>query len=385
MGDSLKKRSYRKGIIITSIIFISIIGLAIFLFLFFYVRTISDNEFSQGINFQLNEGKYVKFNFDNHIHKLKVDSVYGNSIRLIIQSNTIRTEIEIGEELKFDLDEDDFYDIQLKLNKITNGVPEIYLKEIHESTCVENWECDDWSKCYEEGIQIRVCTDSNNCGTIKEKPSTIKDCVYNCIEDWDCSDWSECENGEQTRDCEDMNDCGTTEDKPHEHRTCTIPIIDCGHSYLPGDNSDYDCFIEASENCELSKLLSTGTLELFRVIITGTTRMELKGIEDGKCIYYQITESYSIKYSDELIQSLLDSDLTQAEIDEQEQIANENAQELVGLTQTCKFEQEDLTAMLTRWKQGNASGGATCTLNQDEWDCTYTGDFENAECEAIFS
>jgi hypothetical protein len=42
--------------------------------------------------------------------------------------------------------------------------------------CNENWACTKWTECSQEGIQIRVCTDSNNCKTVISKPSEIQSC-----------------------------------------------------------------------------------------------------------------------------------------------------------------------------------------------------------------
>jgi hypothetical protein len=44
--------------------------------------------------------------------------------------------------------------------------------------CREKWECTEWSECAPEGIQTRKCTDKNNCGTTKYKPSEIQQCEY---------------------------------------------------------------------------------------------------------------------------------------------------------------------------------------------------------------
>ena len=41
--------------------------------------------------------------------------------------------------------------------------------------CAENWTCGDWSICI-NGQETRTCTDSNNCGTTKNKPAEIQDC-----------------------------------------------------------------------------------------------------------------------------------------------------------------------------------------------------------------
>lgn len=44
-----------------------------------------------------------------------------------------------------------------------------------------------------------------------------------CVENWDCSDWSVCSEGLQTRSCTDLNSCGTEFNKPAEGQSCTVP------------------------------------------------------------------------------------------------------------------------------------------------------------------
>lgn len=48
---------------------------------------------------------------------------------------------------------------------------------ISVSNCVENWECEEWSKCSLLGKQTRTCVDSNNCNTENLKPREIRECV----------------------------------------------------------------------------------------------------------------------------------------------------------------------------------------------------------------
>lgn len=45
------------------------------------------------------------------------------------------------------------------------------------TTCTENWTCGEWGECDSDGVQSRICTDSNACGTILTRPDTIKSCV----------------------------------------------------------------------------------------------------------------------------------------------------------------------------------------------------------------
>lgn len=164
--------------ILIPVVLIIIIGLSVFFFMSFSPKSISEEDFSQGTNLDLKENKEVKFNLDEEVHTIKVDSVTDNSVSLTIQSNPIKVDLRIGEEKKFDLDNDGFYDIKIKLNNIVDGIPDLYIKKIHESTCVENWNCGSWSECTEQGTQTKTCTDVNSCGTNKNKPSTTQSCIY---------------------------------------------------------------------------------------------------------------------------------------------------------------------------------------------------------------
>ena len=135
--------------ILIPVVLIIIIGLSVFFFISLSPKLISEEDFSQGTNFDLKENKEVKFNLDEEVHTLKVDSITDNSVSLTIQSNPIKVDLKIGEEKKFDLNNDGFYDIKIKLNNIFDGIPDLYIKKIHESTCVENWNCGSWSDCTE--------------------------------------------------------------------------------------------------------------------------------------------------------------------------------------------------------------------------------------------
>ncbi len=48
--------------------------------------------------------------------------------------------------------------------------------EQEEEGCEESWSCAEWSECANE-IQVRTCTDSNNCGTTVNKPAISQSCA----------------------------------------------------------------------------------------------------------------------------------------------------------------------------------------------------------------
>ena len=43
--------------------------------------------------------------------------------------------------------------------------------------CIEKWQCSDWSECASPGVQTRICTDLNSCGTTLNKPAESQDCM----------------------------------------------------------------------------------------------------------------------------------------------------------------------------------------------------------------
>lgn len=44
--------------------------------------------------------------------------------------------------------------------------------------CKESWSCTEWGPCLSTNVNLRTCTDSNKCGTDKNKPETQQTCVY---------------------------------------------------------------------------------------------------------------------------------------------------------------------------------------------------------------
>ncbi len=249
-SPSLQQKPNKKIWLLIIIPFlIGVIGLVLFYFLS-YPKTISENEFSQGTTFELKENKEIKFTLDEEEHSIKVNSTNDNSVDLIIQSSPIQININIGEEKKFDLNNDGFFDIKIKLNSINKGIPDLYLKKIHESICTENWTCENWSSC-SKGNQTRVCIDLTHCGTTKSKPSIIQSCVAveTCIEEWNCTNWSLCVSGNKTRTCIDSANCGTTKIKPSERDSCEN-IGECltDANCNDGDSSTKDT-CNTSEKC----------------------------------------------------------------------------------------------------------------------------------------
>lgn len=132
---------------------------------------------------------------------------------------------------------------------------------------------------------------------------------------------------------------------------------DCG--------TDMDCFIEAAENCTEASMVRIASVETFGMITTAKNLMEIQGMENGKCVYYQKTLESSVSFSEEMLESAQAANATQEQIDAQLAQANEMAQSTVGFEVTCEFEAVELSSMLKRWKEGTAS-------SKDLAGCEYT-------------
>ncbi|MCX6767367.1 MAG: Yip1 family protein, partial [Candidatus Micrarchaeota archaeon] len=139
----------------------------------------------------------------------------------------------------------------------------------------------------------------------------------------------------------------------------------------------FDCLIDASRNCAPATLTNSSTVNLFGMLVTTTTFYEIREAEAGKCVLYWKTLKQEIRFSDETISKLLDSNATMGQVRQQEQEANDAAKQVEGVDVTCKFKTSDLTSMLARWSAGNISTSVSCTLA----GCSYTGgDLALGEC-----
>ncbi len=135
---------------------------------------------------------------------------------------------------------------------------------------------------------------------------------------------------------------------------------------------NWDCFINASKNCDKSNFTVMQSIDMFGMNITTITYYELKGQENGKCIFYLRTEEQHINFSAGLIQNYLDSGTTSEEIQQQEQEANKQSDLLEGRDGQCNIENSKLAEILTKWKEGTFQGSVSCKGTE----CNYGGDWE---------
>lgn len=267
-----------------------------------------------------------------------------------------------------------------------------------------------------------VCTTNVGCGQCQYSESGIcKD--YTCCIDVDCDDnkintTDRCKNGftkqskcnyTSAHECLNNSDCNDNNASTRD--ICTAgPIkicyymeqdefIDCGaffidtgsynffnlnysngtnYSYTVENEESLECFIEASEDCDLSEVLSTQTIDIFGtgLLVSTKSKIELKGETSGLCDINFKIEDYYAGVRDELIQYLLDQGYTTELVDE----AIQNATDLgynytVGRESLCSIKKENFTQYLIKSKTGNFSYGVSCTGSINNVTCTYSGDY----------
>ena len=185
---------------------------------------ISEEDIEKGTSTRIKQGKTKKFSLDEQNHEITVKSIQDNKVNLEVRSNVLEIEIEKGDSKKVDINNDSYYDLEIRVDNIENEEVEIFIQKINEQACTPEWECSDWSECVNE-TQTRNCSVKNNCKIQENKPKETRECNKTnetCEENWNCTEWGECVNETQTRNCTDENNCGTNKSKPAEKRNCTV-------------------------------------------------------------------------------------------------------------------------------------------------------------------
>lgn len=135
----------------------------------------------------------------------------------------------------------------------------------------------------------------------------------------------------------------------------------------PAVCTDMDCFIGAGEKCSPAVMNYSASVDVLGVVSTAKTFMEIRGLEDGKCVYYQRTDGIDAEFSEEFKGTLRYSGKSESEIADMEAAAAVEAQKAVGTVATCKMETSKLAEILKKWKSGPYStkdlGAEECVIN----------------------
>jgi hypothetical protein len=277
-------------------------------------------------------------------------------------------------------------------------------EELECNSCeyIDNHDCKEYLCCDDDDCDDGDSDTVDSCQQTEDGDSYCLSSEYEdeeeCTRDSDCDNGYECESNEcvEEPECTSDSDCDTgyecNNDECEEivdDLECTINS-DCDQGYECSSeecvvqtstecDDDWDCLVTQSETCSLAEFDFSLFTELFGVEQSTNSYYEVQGYENNLCEFYVTYVDLRVDYSDAVIQSLIDGGMTMEEVQQQEDDLNVLYDGLEGREGSCMFETEDLNAMLERWSNGDFSGGAVCSLDDDEWDCTLTGDWADAE------
>ncbi len=94
--------------------------------------SIADTLFEKGHSKELGSKARMKFKVNNEYHHVGVKSISGDKATIEIASDPVEILLGIGEDAKLDLTEDNFYDLYVLLNSISNNKVNLTIQKINE-------------------------------------------------------------------------------------------------------------------------------------------------------------------------------------------------------------------------------------------------------------
>ncbi len=94
--------------------------------------TLNANQFEKGYVNQLALSERFKFSFSNEYHYATVTKIESSKITLQVLSKVQEAVLRIGDTNQFDLNEDDYADVSIRLNAIEAGKANLTINSIHE-------------------------------------------------------------------------------------------------------------------------------------------------------------------------------------------------------------------------------------------------------------
>jgi len=351
----------KKGLWIA--LFISVIVL-FFLILFVAsmqhdATTVSKNEIIRGEESQIKENNSLKFKFGGEEHNIKIGFLGVGSVDLIIESDPINVHLLINETQFFDLNKDNETDLKIKLIDIKSGKAVLLIKRVDGDFCIPNWQCNQWNECLNR-IKERNCVDLNECGKEKSIPKEEIFCIEESINisEFIGNGLLNCSENNASI-CNSSQKCiGELINSSDSLKCCLGKCIDFQLNesiYSISCDKPIREFKEASNNCTFFNLncqeeIFFPALGLIRNI---NITFELKGYNNGSCIFYYAYTNYSINYSNEKFQELFDQGKTFEQINFQiDSLSSGFYSVYIDKNITCYYPVNDLKIFLYKWETG---------------------------------
>jgi hypothetical protein len=100
----------------------------------FWTRTysVTEEQFSEGYTKIFSKKSRVKVSISGENHYVGITDLTGASVTINVSSEPQQATLTIGQEEKFEVTGDNYYDISVKLNAITDNKADLTIKSIHE-------------------------------------------------------------------------------------------------------------------------------------------------------------------------------------------------------------------------------------------------------------
>jgi len=95
-------------------------------------HTVSSEVFADGYTTSLPSNNRLKVTIDSEAHYVKVDNVSATEVKFTISSTPVEVTLAEGEEAKFDVTDDGYYDLHVVLNDIENNKANVTIQKIYE-------------------------------------------------------------------------------------------------------------------------------------------------------------------------------------------------------------------------------------------------------------
>jgi hypothetical protein len=165
-------------------------------------------------------------------------------------------------------------------------------------------------------------------------------------------------------------DTTTAQTKTEQMQQTSAKMIKCKFN-------DSDCFIRAADTCRkatftTNKSMLDGVMNpnVPHPTYTQTTRYEIRGGTNDKCLFYSKVEKADVKFGEDYIKYVMKSNQeTRTQTEYQLSETRKTIQQQVGKYGLCSFHTEKLVTMLNGWWQKDGSISFS------------SKDFESADCQ----
>jgi len=103
-----------------------------------YSNSVSASSILAGSARVLRKSQITQFVFNGATHHVGVKNISGDVVTVEVASDPVEYDFNIGDERKFDLNNDDVYDLYVRLDSVSSGIANVFIKIIEEIDSYED-------------------------------------------------------------------------------------------------------------------------------------------------------------------------------------------------------------------------------------------------------